>query len=131
MAGRLSTIEAIRFDGIAHHIRMNVEFAGNGADFPVLGVKVTANLDARFRADHEFLLPHREYRGKGSTNRPFRQNNANAARHLPFDGADEGDLVITGAAWLGASALVCVIVHDFDHKPLFLDVRPFEERLPL
>jgi hypothetical protein len=51
---------------------MNVEFAGNGADFPVLGVKITANLRARFRADHVFLLPHRGYRGKGSTNRPFR-----------------------------------------------------------
>ena len=71
-AHRLSAIEAIRFDGIAHRIGMNVEFAGNGADFPVLGVKVTANLDARFRADHEFLLPHRGYRGKGLTNRPFR-----------------------------------------------------------
>ena len=50
---------------------MNIEFAGNGADFPVLGIKVTANLRARFQADHEFLLPHRGYRGKGSTNRPF------------------------------------------------------------
>jgi hypothetical protein len=34
---------------------VNIEFAGNGADFPVLGVKVAANLHARFRADHEFL----------------------------------------------------------------------------
>ena len=68
----LSTIEAVRFDGVAHGIGMNVEFSGNSADFPVLGVKVTANLHARFRADHEFLLPHRGYRGKGSTNRPFR-----------------------------------------------------------
>jgi hypothetical protein len=54
---------------------MNVELTGNGADFPVLGVKVTANLHARFRADHEFLLPRLcpqwGYRGKGSTNRPF------------------------------------------------------------
>jgi hypothetical protein len=73
---RLSTIEAVRFDGIADGIGMNIEFAGNGADFPVLGVKVTANLHAHFRADHEFLLPRlslpqRGYRGKGSTNRPF------------------------------------------------------------
>jgi hypothetical protein len=69
---RLSTIEAIRFDGFAHGIGVNVEFAGNGADFPGLGVKVTANLHARFRADHKFLLRHRGYRGKGSTNRPLR-----------------------------------------------------------
>ena len=71
-AHRLSTIEAIRLDGIAHGIGVNAEFAGNGADFPVFGVKVTANLRACFRADHEFLLPHPRYRGKGSTNRPFR-----------------------------------------------------------
>jgi hypothetical protein len=54
---------------------VNIEFAGNGADFPVLGIKVTANLRARFQADHEFLLPRLcpqwGYRGKGSTNLPF------------------------------------------------------------
>ena len=50
----LSAIEAIRFDGIANGIGVNVEFAGNGADFPVLGVKVSANLHARFRTDHVF-----------------------------------------------------------------------------
>ena len=69
---RLATIEAIRFDGVAYGVGVNFEFAGNGADFPVFGVKVTANLRACFRADHEFLLPHPRYRGKGSTNRPFR-----------------------------------------------------------
>jgi hypothetical protein len=67
----LRAVEAIRFYGVAHGVGMNVEFAGNGADFPVLGIKLTANLHARFRADHEFLLPHRGYCGKGSTNRPF------------------------------------------------------------
>jgi hypothetical protein len=68
---RLRAVKAIRFDGVADGVGVNIEFAGNGADFPVLGVKVAANLHMRFRADHEFLLPHRGFRGKGSTNRPF------------------------------------------------------------
>jgi hypothetical protein len=65
-------VEPVRFNSLADGIGMNVQLAGNGADFPVLGVKVTANLHARFRADHKFLLRHGGYRGKGSTNLPFR-----------------------------------------------------------
>jgi hypothetical protein len=51
---------------------MHVKFACDGADFPVLGVKITADLYVRFRADHLFCLPKRGIRGKGSTNRPLR-----------------------------------------------------------
>ena len=103
---RLSTIETIRFDGIADGIGVNVEFAGNGADFPVLGVKITANLHAGFRADHVFLLLHRGYRGKGSTNRPFRphttqRRNATgglSVRRPSLVAAPERDCTVTGVA---------------------------------
>jgi hypothetical protein len=69
---RLCAVESVRFNSITDGIGVNVQFAGNGADFRVLGVKVTANLHARLRADHVFLLMHRGYRGNGSANRPFR-----------------------------------------------------------
>ena len=64
--------EAVRFDGITNGIGVNVQFSGNGADFPVFGIKITADLYVRFRADHLFSLPKRGLRGKGSTNRLLR-----------------------------------------------------------
>ena len=69
---RLGAVEVVRFDGIANGIGMNAEFSGNGADFPVLGIKITANLYVGFRADHLFPLPKRGIGGKGSANRPLR-----------------------------------------------------------
>ena len=71
-AYRLRTFEAVRLDGIANGIRVHVKFACDGADFPVLGVKVTAYLYVGFLADHLFSLPRRGIRGNGSTNRPLR-----------------------------------------------------------
>ena len=86
-AQRLSAVEAVRLDGIANGIGMNAEFSCNGADFPVLGVKITANLYVSFRADHLFSLPKRGLRGKGSTKRllrPQTMQRRNGAR--PFSG---------------------------------------------
>jgi hypothetical protein len=71
-AQQLGAVEAIRFDGVTNGVRVNVKFACDGAYFPVFGVKVTANLDMRFRSDHLFSLPKRGIRGKGSTNRLLR-----------------------------------------------------------
>jgi hypothetical protein len=48
-------VETLTLDGIANGIGMNVEFTGNGADLPMLGVKVAANLRAGFRTNHELL----------------------------------------------------------------------------
>jgi hypothetical protein len=64
--------EAVRLDGITNGIGVNVQLSGNGADFPVPGIKVTAYLYVRFRVNHLFSLPKRGIRGKGSTNRPLR-----------------------------------------------------------
>src|ERR1017187_9009242 len=50
---RRCAVETLALDGIANGIGMNVEFTGNGADLPVLDVKVAANLRASFRTDHE------------------------------------------------------------------------------
>jgi hypothetical protein len=47
-AHRLSAVEPVRFDGIANRIGMNVEFTGDGADFPVPGVKNSSE------SEHEF-----------------------------------------------------------------------------
>ena len=44
-------------DGVAHGIGMDAQFAGDGADFPMLGVKVAANLSAGFRTDHADRSP--------------------------------------------------------------------------
>ena len=51
---------------------MNAQFAGNGADLPMLGVKVAANLRAGFRTDHEMDHLRRGMRGNGSMKRPRR-----------------------------------------------------------
>jgi hypothetical protein len=103
---RLCAVEPVRFNSLADGIGMNVQFAGNGADFPVLGVKVAANLHARLRADHVFLLLHRGYRGKGSTNRPVRPQTTqrrNTTRGLSgrrpcLTAAPEPDRAVTGTA---------------------------------
>ena len=63
---------SVRLDGVANGVGMNAQFAGNGADFPMLGVKVAANLRAGFRADHERTHLRRGMRGNGSMKRPMR-----------------------------------------------------------
>jgi hypothetical protein len=45
-------MEAVGFNGVSNGIRVNTQFSGDGADFPMLGVKVTANLNVGFWIDH-------------------------------------------------------------------------------
>ena len=45
---RLHAFEPFALDGVAHGIGMDVQFAGNGADLPMLGVKIAANLRRGF-----------------------------------------------------------------------------------
>jgi hypothetical protein len=44
---RLGVVEAFALDRVANGVWMNAQLTGNGADFPVLDVKVAANLRAR------------------------------------------------------------------------------------
>ena len=53
---RLRVAETLRFDGVAHGVGMHAQFAGDGADLPVFGVKVAANLCAGFGTDHQVDL---------------------------------------------------------------------------
>src|SRR5207247_9596380 len=46
-------VETLRFNGVAHGVRMHAQFTGDRADLPMLGVKVAANLRADFGTDHE------------------------------------------------------------------------------
>ena len=59
-------------DRVAHRVRMQTEFAGDGADLPVLGVEVPTNLRPGFRTDHETAHLRAGMRGNGSTKRPVR-----------------------------------------------------------
>jgi len=69
---RLGTIEAFAFNGVANGVRVDAQFTGNRADFPVFGVKVAADLRADFRTDHATIHLLRGMRGKGSMKRPAR-----------------------------------------------------------
>jgi len=54
---RLHTFEPLALDGVAHGVGMNVQFAFNGANLPMFGVKITANRRAGFRRDHALASP--------------------------------------------------------------------------
>ena len=41
---RLRALEALALDGVAYGVGMDAQFRGNGADFPMFGVKVASNL---------------------------------------------------------------------------------------
>jgi hypothetical protein len=71
-AQSLTAMEAIRFNGMTDGILVNAQLAGDGADLPMLRVKVTTNLYVRFWIDHLDLSLDRGIRGKGSTKRPLR-----------------------------------------------------------
>jgi hypothetical protein len=45
-------METVGFNGVANRIGVDAEFSGDGADFPMLGVKVTADLNVGFWIDH-------------------------------------------------------------------------------
>src|SRR5215471_8298927 len=68
----LTAMEAVGLDGVADSVLVNAQLAGDGADLPMLGVKVTANLDVGFRIDHLVFSLDRGIRGKGSTKWPLR-----------------------------------------------------------
>ena len=53
---RLGVLEAFGPNRIANGVRVDAQFTGNGADFPVFGVKVAANLRAGFRTHHEITF---------------------------------------------------------------------------
>ena len=49
---RLRALKPLAFDGIANGIGMNGQFPGDGADLPVFGIKIAADLCAGFVVDH-------------------------------------------------------------------------------
>jgi hypothetical protein len=53
----LHAAEAFRLDGVSDGIGMDAQFTCNRADFPMLRVKVAANLRAGFLADHRDHSP--------------------------------------------------------------------------
>jgi hypothetical protein len=60
---------------------MQVQFTGDGADFPMLGEKVVANLHTGFETDH-LNSPRLGIVGKGLTRRPVRPQTLQH-RHIP------------------------------------------------
>jgi len=90
---RLGVMEAFALDRVANGVWVDAQFTGNGADFPVLDIKIAANLRAGFRTDHE--IPHLRcgIRGNGSMKRPvrpqIRQHRPNAGC-LSCPGCDPG-----------------------------------------
>ncbi len=52
-------------DGVANSVGMEAEFASDGADLPVFGVKVATDLDTGFRTDHRGLSSARRKAWKG------------------------------------------------------------------
>ncbi len=62
-----AAVEALGLNGVANGIGVHAQFAGDGADFPMLGVKVAANLSTRFWTNHRFCHRDRGMRGNGST----------------------------------------------------------------
>src|SRR5438067_9964989 len=68
---RLRALETLALDGVPYGVGMDAQFRGNGADFPMFGVKVASNLRAGFVADHDGSHLRRGMRGNGSMNRPL------------------------------------------------------------
>ena len=52
---RLGVLEAFHFNGAPYGVGVDVQGGGNGADFPMLGVEIAANLYAGFGTDHAKL----------------------------------------------------------------------------
>ena len=95
-AQRLRAFEALTLDGVAHGVWVDAQLCGNGADLPMLGVKVTSNLRADFVGDHEESHLRRGMRGNGSMKRPIRPR---MQQRSLATGADcGGGIVFTAAA---------------------------------
>src|SRR5450631_1028218 len=69
---QLRAFETLTLDGVVNGIGMDAQFTGNGADLPMLGVKITANPCAGFVTDHEKDHLRLGMRAYGSTKRPTR-----------------------------------------------------------
>jgi hypothetical protein len=78
---------------MADGVFVNAQLAGNRADLPMLGVKVTTNLDVRFWIDHLDLSLDRGVRGNGSTKRPLRPQ---STQHKNRIGCGVGQLRLIG-----------------------------------
>jgi hypothetical protein len=50
-------VKAVGFNGVTHRIGMDLQLAGDGADFPVLGKEPVPDLSASFFTNHEFSAP--------------------------------------------------------------------------
>jgi hypothetical protein len=89
----LGVVEALALDCVANGVWVDAQFTGNGAHFPVLDVKIAANLRADFRTDHEMAHLRCGMRGNGSMKRParpqIRQRSHNAG-WLSCQGCDTG-----------------------------------------
>src|SRR3954452_16826702 len=77
---RLRTLEPLALDRVANGIGMDIQFARDGADLPMFGVKITSNLRAGFRTDHERAHLRRGMRGNGSMKRPTRPQTRQRSR---------------------------------------------------
>ena len=89
----LELLEAFALDRVANGVGVDAQFTGNGADFPVLDVKVAANLRAGFRTDHEMAHLRCGMRGNGSMKRPVRpqiRQRSHNAGWLSCQGCDAG-----------------------------------------
>lgn len=71
VAQRAAPIEIVGADGVTDSVGVNAQCLGDGADFPMLGIKITANLGVGFWTYHFGCHPDRGIRGNGSTNRPL------------------------------------------------------------
>jgi hypothetical protein len=60
----LRTAQTLPLDGVAYGLRMYAQFTGNGADLPMLGEKIAANLRTDFRTDHKVSSPSSWNRGE-------------------------------------------------------------------
>src|SRR5947208_1923239 len=70
-AQRLRAFEALTLDGVAHGVGVDAQLSGNGADLPMLGIKVASNLRADLVGDHEGSHLRRGMCGNGSMKRPI------------------------------------------------------------
>src|ERR1700686_2579838 len=79
---------------MANGVRMDAQFTGNGADLPMFGVKVAANLRAGFRTHHKMAHLRSGMCGNGSMKRParpqIRQHRPNAGR-FSYQDCDAGE----------------------------------------
>src|ERR1051325_5063736 len=92
---------------------MDAELTGDGADFPMFGVEVTANLSARFGTDHfrDHLL--RGMGGNGSTKRPVRPQTRQHS-HTPGLFSGQGGSLVLPEFGASPAEIASVCPHSDD-----------------